>query len=125
MLLRMKVLVGKCGFEKGKTFQATGSADPGDGPSDEVRSESRRHLEAGAVTTRFYRGGQPHGKCRRRPPDRGRSVGQAPDPHEAIAEIWKLVETGAVNTVEIQPLPPGSGRVPEIRGRDLPDAGRL
>jgi hypothetical protein len=87
---------------KGMMFQATGAA-PGV-ERDELETLAR-HLDAGAAT-RFYRGGPPHGKVvAARTTDDGLWVKiriRARD-----AEIWKLIESGAVTTVEIQPLPAG------------------
>jgi hypothetical protein len=83
------------------TFQATG---PVDMSRDEIEQVAK-DLEAGAVT-RFYRGGQPHGRvvAARATTDglwlKIRMLGRD-------GEIWKLVETGAINTVEIQMLPRG------------------
>ena len=100
MLIRMRVLPESVD-RKGKTFQATG---PTEMPGEEAEAIAR-DLEAGAVT-RFYRGGHPHGRvvaARARGEDlwvKIRIQGRA-------ADIWKLVETGAVNTVEVQPLPQG------------------
>jgi hypothetical protein len=64
-----------------------------------------RDLEAGAVT-RFYRGGQPQGRvvaARATPDGMWLRIRLRSRDHE----IWRLVETGAVNTVEIQPLEKG------------------
>jgi hypothetical protein len=101
MLLRMKVLVESVD-SKGKTFQATGQTT---GMSPEEVQAIATNLEAGAVT-RFYRGGQPHGRV-----VAARGTGDGLWLKIRIrtkdAEIWKLVETGAVNTVEVQPLPQG------------------
>lgn len=100
MLFRTKVL-SESVDSKGMTFQATGAVDK---PRDELE-QIARDLEAGAVT-RFYRGGQPHGRviAARATADglwlKIRLLGRD-------SEIWKLVETGAINTVEIQVLPRG------------------
>lgn len=101
MLLRLRVMAESVD-PKAKTFQARGEA-PEAGPC-EVEAIAR-DLEGG-VAARFYRGGQPHGRVvAARPTADGlwmkiRMSNREPD-------IWKLVETGAVNTVEIQTLPRG------------------
>jgi hypothetical protein len=101
MLLRMKVLPESVDSKR-KAFQAT--APLPDMTRDQL-AELVRHLDHGAVT-RFYRGGQPHGR-----------VVAARNTQDGLwleirirsreADIWKLVETGAVNTVEVQKLPAG------------------
>jgi hypothetical protein len=101
MLYRMKVLAETVDA-KNKTFQARGTIEELSRDEAEALAEQ---LEAGAVT-RFYRGGQPHGRVLR--------ASAAEDGlwlkiriHTNDADIWKLVETGAINTVEVQPLPTG------------------
>ena len=101
MLLRLKVLPETVDA-KGKMFQATGPAI--EMTSDEVERIAR-YLEAGAAT-RFYRGGPPHGKVvAARATENGLWLKVRIRARED--EIWRLVETGAVNTVEVQPLPQG------------------
>ena len=87
---------------KTRSFQARGATpDLPRAGADQIAHE----LESGAVA-RFYRGGQPQGRVvtARATSDglwlrvRMRSRDQ---------EIWRLVETGAVNTVEVQPLERG------------------
>jgi len=101
MLLRLKVMAESVD-PKTKTFQARDET-PGADPEEVERIAG--DLETGVVT-RFYRGGQPHGRvvAARRTADglwmKIRMSNREPD-------IWKLVETGAVNTVEIQTLPKG------------------
>jgi len=85
-----------------RTFQAGGSTN--DAAPEDVRRIAA-DLEAGAPA-RFYRGGQPHGRVLAARATPGgiwlkiRITAREPD-------IWKLVESGAVNTVEIQILPRG------------------
>ena len=101
MVYRLRV-VAESVDSKTRSFQARGATP--DLPRDEAERVARE-LEAGAVT-RFYRGGQPHGRV---VTARATTDGiwlririRSRDP-----EIWRLVETGAVNTVEIQPLDRG------------------
>lgn len=100
MLFRMKVATDTLDPDT-RTFQASG---PTDAAPEDVRRIAA-DLEAGAPT-RFYRGGQPHGRVlAARATAEGlwlkiRITAREPD-------IWKLVETGAVNTVEVQMLPRG------------------
>ena len=101
MLYRMKVLAETVDA-KTKTFQARGSIE--ELPREEAGAIAR-DLEAGAVT-RFYRGGQPHGRVvAARATEAGLWLKIRIRPSDS--DIWKLVETGAVNTVEVQPLPSG------------------
>jgi hypothetical protein len=86
----------------GNTFQARG---PVAGISAHEIDHILGELDAGAVT-RFYRGGNPEGW-----------VIAASRTSEGISvtvrissratEAWKLVENGAINTIEIQPLSKG------------------
>ena len=101
MLIRLRV-VSDTIDAIGNTFQARGPVV--DLPPHEV-DMIVGELDAGAVT-RFYRGGNPEGW-----------VIAASRTTEGISvtvrvstrsrEAWKLVETGAINTVEIQPLSRG------------------
>lgn len=101
MLYRMKVLAETVDA-KSKSFEARGTIEELSPEDAETLSEQ---LEAGAMT-RFYRGGQPHGRV---------LDAQATEDglwmkiriHSKDADIWRLVETGAINTVEVQPLPFG------------------
>ena len=101
MLIRLRVLPESVNPQD-KTFQARSQVT---GVSEDDLQNIARDLEAGAVT-RFYRGGEPHGRVltarvtgdtlwlkARIPPGDG--------------ESWRLVESGAVSTVEIQRLPRG------------------
>jgi hypothetical protein len=101
MLIRLRVLSESVDTST-RCFQAAGTTD--DIPRPDVERIAR-DLESGAVA-RFYRGGQPHGRVTTaRATEDGlwtkvRITTRDP-------EIWKLVETGAVNTIEIQKLPRG------------------
>ena len=100
MLFRVKVL-SETVDAQGMTFQATG---PVDVPRSDVEQVAR-DLEAGAVT-RFYRGGQPQGRVvAARATTGGLWLKVRLSARER--EIWRLVETGAINTVEVQVLPRG------------------
>jgi len=101
MLYRMKVLAETIDA-KSRTFQARGTI----GELSPYEAERlAEHLEAGAVA-RFYRGGRAQGRIVH--------ASAAEDGlwmkiriHTKDSDIWKLVETGAINTVEVQPLPTG------------------
>ena len=101
MLYRMKVLAETVDA-KSKTFQARGTIEELARDDAEMIAEL---LEAGAAT-RFYRGGQPHGRV---------IMARATEDglwlkiriRNTDDEILKLVETGAINTVEVQQLPGG------------------
>ena len=101
MLYRMKVLAETVDA-KAKTFQARG---PIEELSRDEAEKLARQLEAGAAT-RFYRGGQPHGRVvTARATDGG--LWLKIRIRSGDADIWRLVETGAINTVEVQRLPAG------------------
>ncbi len=101
MLIRLRV-VSESVDSAAKTFQARG-------PVSEVHEDEidriARELEAGAVA-RFYRGGEPQGRvvAARRTADGLWMKLRIP---ARTADAWKLVENGAVNTIEIQPLDRG------------------
>ncbi|MGQ0722258.1 MAG: hypothetical protein ACT4PE_11920 [Candidatus Eiseniibacteriota bacterium] len=101
MLFRIRVM-GDTVDSRAKAFQASGAIE--ETPRAEIERLAKE-LEAGAAA-RFYRGGQPHGRV---VTARATADGlwlkiriTARDP-----EIWRLVETGAVNTIELQVLPRG------------------
>jgi len=101
MVFRLSVLAESIDAES-RSFQARGATP--ELPREELERIAR-DLEAGAVA-RFYRGGPPQGRVMTA---RSTTDGlwmririRSRDP-----EIWRLVETGAVNTVEIQPLERG------------------
>ncbi len=101
MLFRLKV-VAESLDAKNRTFQARGET-PGITP--EEAQVIARDLEGGAVA-RFYRGGEPRGRVvAARATDDGLWLKVRFQPRDA--EIWRIVETGAVNTIEIQTLPHG------------------
>lgn len=101
MVFRLRVLAESVD-SKTRSFQARGATPD---LSKEDVERIAEDLEAGAVT-RFYRGGAPQGR-----------VVTARPTHDGLwlrirmrsrdAELWRLVESGAVNTVEIQPLDKG------------------
>jgi hypothetical protein len=101
MVFRLRVVPESVDAES-RSFQARGATP------DMPRSEAERiarELEAGAVA-RFYRGGGPQGRvvtARATTDGLWLRVRMRSRDHE----VWKLVETGAVNTVEIQPLERG------------------
>jgi hypothetical protein len=101
MLIRLRVVSDSIDAI-GNTFQARGPViDLPPHELDMIIGE----LDAGAVT-RFYRGGKPEGwviAASRTAEGLSVTVRMSP---RAI-EAWKLVETGAINTVEIQPLTKG------------------
>jgi len=101
MLYRMKVLAETVDA-KNKTFEARGTIEE----LSPVEAQSiAEYLEAGAVT-RFYRGGHPHGRIvAARATEDG--LWLKVRVHGNDSDIWRLVETGAINTVEVQPLPTG------------------
>ena len=85
-----------------RSFQARGETPELSRPEAE---RVARELEAGAPT-RFYRGGPPHGRvvtARATTDGLWIRVRMRSRDHE----VWRLVESGAVNTVEIQPLEGG------------------
>ena len=101
MLIRLRV-VSDTIDAIGNTFQARGPIV--DLPPHEV-DMIIGELDAGAVT-RFYRGGKPEGwviAASRTAEGISVTVRVSTRSHEA----WKLVETGATNTVEIEPLSRG------------------
>lgn len=101
MLFRLKVATDSVD-SKGKTFQAAGDLDL---PREEME-QIAADLESGAPV-RFYRGGQPHGRVTTaRASEDGLWLRVRITARDA--DIWKLVETGAVNTVEVQPLTNGA-----------------
>jgi hypothetical protein len=102
MLIRLKVTADSAD-PVNRSFQAAGQLD---GMTREEIDSLARDLEAGAPA-RFYRGGQPHGRVTtaRATADSGLWLRIRLTTRDN--EIWRLVETGAVNTVEIQPLPQG------------------
>lgn len=101
MLFRLRVIPESVD-PVGKTFQARGQIVeiPGD-QLDRVALD----LEGGAVA-RFYRGGDPTGRvvAARRTGEFFWMKLRIPS---RFTDAWKLVETGAVTTVEIQPLDHG------------------
>lgn len=101
MVVRLRV-VPESVEASSRSFQARGETPELD------RSEAERvarELEAGAVA-RFYRGGPPAGRVvTARATADGLWIRVRMRPREN--EVWRLVETGAVNTVEIQPLDRG------------------
>ncbi len=101
MLLRLKVLVES--LDSGsRTFQARGETPEA---TPERAQAIARDLEGGAVT-RLYRGGEPHGRVvAARETGDGLWMKVRFLPRDA--EVWRLVEAGAVNTVEIQTLDHG------------------
>ena len=101
MLYRLKVVPDSVD-SKTRSFQARGGIP--EIPTEEAE-QLARDLEAGSVA-RFYRGGPPLGRVvAARATDDGlwlriRMSGRA-------ADHWRLVESGAVTTVELQPLDSG------------------
>ncbi len=101
MLFRLKVLAESLDATN-LSFQARGETP--DATPEQVATVAR-DLEGGAVA-RFYRGGEPRGRlvAARAVPDglwvKVRFTSRGSD-------SWRLVETGAVNTVEVQTLPRG------------------
>ena len=101
MLYRLKVVPDRVD-SKTRSFQARGGIP--EIPTEEAE-QLARDLEAGSVA-RFYRGGPPLGRVvAARATDDGlwlriRMSGRA-------ADHWRLVESGAVTTVELQPLDSG------------------
>ena len=101
MLYRLQVMADSLD-PQGKTFQARGG-NPELSPEEAERIAAE--LEAGAVV-RFYRGGPPQGRIvTARATEDGLWLKIRIRPNHA--DHWKIVESGAVNTVEIQPLPKG------------------
>jgi len=85
-----------------RSFQARGATP--ELTSDEAERIAH-DLEAGAPA-RFYRGGAPQGRVvTARATTDGLWLRIRMRPRDA--DVWRLVETGAVNTVEIQPLEKG------------------
>ena len=82
---------------KSRTFQARGETPEIDPDAAEAIA---RDLESGAVA-RFYRGGTPQGRVvSARPTGDGLWVKIRIRPRDV--DTWRLVETGAVNTIEVQ-----------------------
>jgi hypothetical protein len=101
MVYRLRVVQDSVDSQT-RSFQARGITP--DLPRDEAEHIARE-LEAGAVA-RFYRGGQPQGRvvtARATSDGLWLRVRLRSRDHD----IWRLVETGAVNTVEVQPLERG------------------
>ncbi|MEZ5064380.1 MAG: hypothetical protein R3B81_06565 [bacterium] len=100
MLHRLQV-VPDSADARSRSFQARGAVDL---PADEA-AKLARDLEAGAIT-RFYRGGPPLGRvlsARATADGLWIKIGlRARD-----QETWRLVESGAITTVDVQPLPQG------------------
>jgi len=86
----------------GNTFQARGAVV---GVTTHEIDHILGELDAGAVT-RFYRGGNPEGWviAASRTSD---GLSLTVRISSRATEAWKLVENGAINTVEIQPLSKG------------------
>lgn len=101
MLIRLRVLPESVNSQD-RTFQARSQV--AEIPEVDIQNIAR-DLESGAVT-RFYRGGEPHGKVLA-----ARATGDTLWLKARIrpgdGDSWHLVETGAVTTVEIQTLPRG------------------
>jgi hypothetical protein len=101
MVFRLRVIAESIDSET-RSFQARGATP--DLAKDEAERIAR-DLEAGAVT-RFYRGGAPQGRV-----VTARSTTDGLWLRVRIRsrdhDIWRLVESGAVNTVEVQPLEHG------------------
>lgn len=101
MVVRLRVVAESVDSDT-RSFQARG-ATPELGR--EEAEAIARELEAGAVA-RFYRGGPPAGRVvTARATADGLWIRVRMRPREG--DVWRLVETGAVNTVEIQPLDRG------------------
>lgn len=101
MVVRLRV-VAESVDSGSRSFQARGATPEW---TREETERVARELEAGAVT-RFYRGGPPAGRVvTARATADGLWIRVRMRPREG--EVWRLVETGAVNTVEIQPLDRG------------------
>lgn len=101
MLIRLSVIAES--YEtSSKTFQARGSA--GEIAEKEI-DRIARDLEAGALV-RLYRGGDSQGRvlAARRTAD---GLWMKIRLNARQADTWKLVETGAVSTIEVQPLEGG------------------
>ncbi|GJM44831.1 MAG: hypothetical protein DHS20C21_16730 [Gemmatimonadota bacterium] len=101
MLFRLKVLEDSVDSDT-RSLQARGATP------ELTREEAARtaaDLEAGAVV-RFYRGGPPHGRViTARATDDG--IWLKLRFRTRDADIWRLVETGAVNTIEVQTFDSG------------------
>jgi hypothetical protein len=101
MLYRLQVVAGSVD-SRSRTFQARGGAPEMDG------NEAQRlakELESGAVA-RFYRGAPPTGRVvAARATADGVWLKIRINPRQA--DPWRLVESGAVSTVEIQTLDAG------------------
>jgi hypothetical protein len=101
MLFRLKV-VAESLDSKNRVFQARGETP---GATHEELEAIARDLEGGAVT-RFYRGGGPRGRVvAARATEDGLWLKVRFLPRDT--DVWRLVETGAINTVEIQTLDHG------------------
>ncbi|HMB67977.1 MAG TPA: hypothetical protein VKU85_01655 [bacterium] len=96
MLVRLKVQ-GDSVDSNTRCLQARGETPR---LSREEAARVAAGLEAGAVV-RFYRGGPPHGRVlTARATEDGLWLKLRVRTRDA--DIWRLVETGAVNTIEIQ-----------------------
>ena len=101
MLFRLGVLAESLDA-KNRTFQARGETP---GITHEEAQAIARDLEGGAVT-RFYRGGEPRGRVvAARATEDGLWLKVRFQPRDA--EVWRIVEIGAVNTIEVQTLDKG------------------
>ena len=101
MVFRLRVLPESVDAPT-RSFQARGEVPE---LTREEAERIARDLEGGAVA-RFYRGGAPKGRVvTARPTPEGLWVRIRMSSRDA--ELWRLVESGAVNTVEIQPLDKG------------------
>lgn len=96
MLFRLRVLTNSID-SRNRTLQARGETPE---LTREEAEDVARDLESGAVT-RFYRGGAPQGHilAARATAD---GVWMKIRVRSRDVDTWRLVETGAVNTVEVQ-----------------------
>jgi hypothetical protein len=96
MLFRLRLLTDTID-SKNRTFQARGETPELD---PEMAETVARDLESGAVA-RFYRGGAPQGRVlAARATEDGVWLKLRIRPRDV--DTWRLVETGAVNTIEVQ-----------------------
>lgn len=96
MLFRLRVLANSID-SKNRTFQARGETPE---LSLDDAEDVAHDLESGALT-RFYRGGAPQGRVlSARATADGIWVKVRIRPRDV--DTWRLVETGAVNTLEVQ-----------------------
>ena len=96
MLFRLRVLEDTIDSET-RSLQARGETPE---LTREDATQVAADLEAGAVV-RFYRGGPPHGRVvTARATENG--VWMKLRVRARDNDIWRLVETGAVNTIEVQ-----------------------